>query len=126
MTLGEKIRELRSIKNISLREFAKLTGLSKTTLSDLENDNKNPSLESLNKIAYSLDISTSTLLKEVSTTSDIIGLINNKKSSLLTYMSKSEYLIKTLYKVKHKTKQELDEIALFLESYLTAKEKLNK
>ena len=38
MTLGDKIRLLRTEKKVSIRKLSDLTGLSKSTLSDIENN----------------------------------------------------------------------------------------
>ncbi len=42
MTIGEKIYELRSAKNMSLREFANETGLTHTTIARLESQTLGP------------------------------------------------------------------------------------
>lgn len=42
MTIGEKIYELRSSRNMSLREFAELTGLTHTTIARIESPSMGP------------------------------------------------------------------------------------
>ena len=55
-TLGQRIRELREKKDLSLREFAKqLGGLSAPFLSDIELNRRYPSDEVLAKMAKVLD-----------------------------------------------------------------------
>ena len=55
-TLGQRIRELRDHKDLSLRDFAKkLGGLSAAHLSDIELGRRFPSEELLVKMAHSLD-----------------------------------------------------------------------
>lgn len=57
MSLGCFLNEVRKNKNISLRNLALLTGLSKSTISEIENDiNKNPTMNTLSKIAKALSI----------------------------------------------------------------------
>lgn len=57
-TLGEKIRELRENKDISLREFAKKLGdVSAAHISDIELGRRYPSDSLLLKIAALLDVS---------------------------------------------------------------------
>lgn len=64
ITLGEKLRELREKKDISLREFAKkLDGASAAHVSDIELGNRYPSDGLLKKIASLLDISVEDLQK---------------------------------------------------------------
>lgn len=58
MTLGEKIRELREGKDISLREFAKKLGeVSAAHISDIELGRRYPSDPLFLKIAALLDVS---------------------------------------------------------------------
>lgn len=56
--LGENIKKLRKLKNVSIKEVADLTGLTSSYLSMLENNKrKNPSSKTLEKIAYALGVS---------------------------------------------------------------------
>ena len=55
-TLGDRIRELRGSKDLSLREFAaKLGGLSAAFLSDIELGRRHPSDKVLTRMAQVLD-----------------------------------------------------------------------
>lgn len=60
-TLGQKIRELREAKDISLRELAKRAKFSAAFLSDIELGRRFPSDEVLAKIATALSIPTEEL-----------------------------------------------------------------
>lgn len=52
-----RIKEIREKKNITLYRLSKLTGLSRSYLTDLESNRKtNPSLETAYKISIALDI----------------------------------------------------------------------
>lgn len=63
-TLGEKIRELRESKDMSLREFARLLGdLSAAFVSDVELGRRFPSEKVLAKMAGILDVKTEELIK---------------------------------------------------------------
>ncbi len=53
--MGERIRELREIKDLSVRELAKRLGVSAPFLSDVELGRRHPSDEVLAKIARELD-----------------------------------------------------------------------
>ena len=56
-TFGQRIRELRDIQDLSLRDFAKrLGGLSAAHLSDIELGRRFPSSELLQKMAQILDV----------------------------------------------------------------------
>jgi transcriptional regulator with XRE-family HTH domain len=56
MTLGEKLRELRHNKKMTLQDVAVITGYSKALISRIENDSVSPSINSLVKFAEALDI----------------------------------------------------------------------
>ncbi|APC41560.1 helix-turn-helix domain-containing protein [Clostridium estertheticum] len=60
--IGTIIKNLRKEKNLSLRSLAQSAGISKSTLSDVENSNNNPSIKTLEKIAIALDVSVKDLL----------------------------------------------------------------
>lgn len=121
MTLGERIRVLRNSRNVSLRRLSEITGVSKTTLSDIENDTKNTSLETIEKIARAFGLTTAQLLSDVQSSADLIALAEKSSSDLMSNFSKSENLVRTLYRAKDKPKEVLDEMALFLETYLRTK-----
>lgn len=59
---GEKIRLLRTEKNISLQELAEKAGLSASYLSEIERGTVYPSLATLGRIAYSLGVPAGSLL----------------------------------------------------------------
>ncbi|MGN2368916.1 helix-turn-helix domain-containing protein [Clostridium cagae] len=59
MSLGENIRNIRKNKRYSMMKINELTGLSKSTISDLENDKSSPTSETLQKLANALDVSIS-------------------------------------------------------------------
>jgi transcriptional regulator with XRE-family HTH domain len=57
ISLGERIRELRELKDISLRELAKKIDVSAAFLSDVELGRRNFSEEKFGKIAKALGVS---------------------------------------------------------------------
>ena len=62
--LGQRVRTLRTEKQITLPELAERAGLSKGLLSKLENnDENNPSIETLYKIAEALDVTLADILE---------------------------------------------------------------
>ena len=60
------IKKIRESKNISIRKLASLTNMSKTYLSDLENNKRtNPTLKSLGDISQVLDVNVKDLFYTV-------------------------------------------------------------
>ena len=57
--LGGQIRHWRLVKDLTLRDMAKLVGCSESLLSKIENDRATPSLSTLHKIAVALGLSIS-------------------------------------------------------------------
>ena len=65
MDLGQKIRQLREEKELSLNKLAEKAGISKAYLSQLENDlSKQPSAEILRKIASVFSMTIADLLDQ--------------------------------------------------------------
>ena len=54
MMLGEKIREMREARDLSLREFARRVGVTPGFMSDVELNRRNPSDGKLRDIAHAL------------------------------------------------------------------------
>ena len=54
--VGKKIREIRKEKGLSMRELARLSTVSSSTMSDIENERINPSIATLDKIAQALNV----------------------------------------------------------------------
>ena len=60
---GQRIKELRTKKNLTQEQFAKECGLHKNYIGMLERGERNPSLINIEIIAKGLDISISELMK---------------------------------------------------------------
>jgi transcriptional regulator with XRE-family HTH domain len=60
---GKVIRSYRSKRKLSLKELAQMSGLSTSYISEIERCKKQPSLETINKIAEALNISSEGLFK---------------------------------------------------------------
>lgn len=60
--VGEKIRKLRKNKKMRLKDLAKKSRLAISTMCDIEKGRSNPSLESLERIAEALEVSTAFLM----------------------------------------------------------------
>jgi len=63
-SLGEKLRRLRSERNISQRELAHLAGLSPNSISLIERDETSPSVATLQSLATALNIRMSYFFEE--------------------------------------------------------------
>ncbi|WP_444643545.1 helix-turn-helix domain-containing protein [Caproiciproducens sp. R1] len=122
MNIGEKVKSLRKQSNMSLRELAQNTGLSKTTLSDLENGTKNPSLDTVEKIATAFGLTSSDLLQKTDNPEDLVSSAKDSSSELLAGLSKSGDLIKVLYRAKDAPKETMDQMAIFLDTLLKTQE----
>lgn len=68
-SLGEKLRQLRSERNISQRELAQLAGLSPNSISLIERDETSPSVATLQSLATALNIRMSYFFEEEAPTS---------------------------------------------------------
>lgn len=71
LSIGKNLKLIRKQKKQSQTLFAKSLGISRTYLSDLENDRKSPSIETVTKIAEKLNISTLYLLEGKKTFEDL-------------------------------------------------------
>ena len=63
-SVGEKLRQLRSERNISQRDLAKLAGLSPNSISLIERDETSPSVATLQSLATALHIRMSYFFEE--------------------------------------------------------------
>lgn len=60
--LSHNLKIIRNQRKISLRKLSDASGVSKTTLCDIEGDKVNPSLETVYKIAKALEIEVGELI----------------------------------------------------------------
>jgi transcriptional regulator with XRE-family HTH domain len=92
MTLGDVIREFRELNNLSMEEFAKMSNLSKSYISMLENNKDprgnpiNPSLETIDKVASTIGVELDTLVSKID--QDVV--VNRKKTPLSDFDSSEE------------------------------------
>jgi transcriptional regulator with XRE-family HTH domain len=68
-SLGDKLRQLRSERNISQRELAHMAGLSPNSISLIERDETSPSVATLQSLATALNIRMSYFFEEATPTS---------------------------------------------------------
>ena len=92
MTIGDVIKEFRKLNNLSLEEFGKMAGLSKSYVSMLENNKDprgnpiNPSLETIDKVASTIGVELDTLVGKID--QDVV--VNRKKTPLSDFDSSEE------------------------------------
>lgn len=87
--LGENIKNLRMLKELTIRDLEEMTGISKSYISDLENGRRvNPSQETLKKLAEILDITVSELYSNNEETKQEIKIISNDLAEILDYLKK--------------------------------------
>ncbi len=61
--LGENLKKIRTKKNITQTELAKILGVDKSFVSNIENGKTNPTLSTITNLAQTLGVSTNELLK---------------------------------------------------------------
>jgi Predicted transcriptional regulators len=65
MQIGDRIKEIRGERGLTVRQLAERTGMSFGFLSDCENNKSNPSIATCDKIAEALGVPVSRLLGEL-------------------------------------------------------------
>ena len=60
--LGNVLRQLRMARELSVKNLAERMGVSSTYISEVESNNKNPSLDMLNKYSDALEVKLSTIM----------------------------------------------------------------
>lgn len=56
MNLGERIRDLRTLRGMSIRKLAQAAGITPSMLSQIENEQVNPSIQTLRSLARVMDV----------------------------------------------------------------------
>ena len=63
LRLGENLKQIRLQKNISQSDLAKILGVNKSYISNIENGKMNPTLSTIANLAQKLEVTTNELLK---------------------------------------------------------------
>ena len=79
MDISKRLKDVRKAKDISVYKLSQLSGVSETHIRDLERGDRNPSFDTLSKIAAPLGISLSDLLNET----DDVSYLNEKEKMLV-------------------------------------------
>lgn len=122
MTIGDKVRLLRMEKKISIRKLAEITGLSKSTLSDIENNkSKKPTVDTIGKIAQALQIPISELFSETSLQVDEPNVLGEKVNEG-EKTNQSSVFLRSVARAKERPKEVQDRIAAFIDLILDQEE----
>lgn len=87
MTLGERIKSIRKINKLNQSEFSNMIGISQGTLSELETDKYNPSLETILSIKLNFEVNLEWLLFDVTEkehTEAFISRLDNNELELIS------------------------------------------
>ncbi|KAB7707343.1 DNA-binding anti-repressor SinI [Bacillus aerolatus] len=94
MTIGERIRELRMKKGLSLTELANRAGVAKSYISSVERQLQlNPSIQFLHKISAVLDVNVEKLINENNSKEDEIDTewLELAKEAMESGISKEQF-----------------------------------
>ncbi|WP_195572469.1 helix-turn-helix domain-containing protein [Paenibacillus sp. 1001270B_150601_E10] len=64
MQIGDRLRKFRREKKLTTTQLSKQSGVTQSTISEIENNNRSPQLDTLEKICQALEISMTELLYE--------------------------------------------------------------
>lgn len=127
MTIGQRIREVRRERELTLKQLADKSGLTLTYLSDVERGQTRPSLKALLRIAGALEVSMADLLsgvEEFGTATDEAlpaGLRELKEDPTVAGQLDDDW-VQTLqrlnYRKRPQTKEEWREIFMYLRRIL--------
>ena len=80
MNLAERLKSARRAKEMSVYKLSQISGVSQTHIRDLERGDRNPSLDTLDRLAKPLGLSLSDLVRE----NEEVSFLNAKEQKLLT------------------------------------------
>ena len=72
MSIGSNLKNIRKSKKLSIRDLVELSNVGKSTISDIENDNVNPTTNTLEKLASALSVSVSDFFNSSASDNDNI------------------------------------------------------
>ena len=79
MDISKRLKEIRKAKEISVYRLSQLSGVSETHIRDLERGDRDPSLDTISKIAAAMGLSLPELLNE----KDSVTYLNAKEQVLV-------------------------------------------
>jgi len=93
MKIGEKLKELRLQKKLSLEQLAKKVGLTRSFISQIEKDKNSPSISSLIKILAALNVKMTDFFQSIEKTK---GVVLKKGQMKLFYDKESKTKLASL------------------------------
>ncbi len=81
MDIAKRLKKIRNAKGYSVYKLSQLSGISETHIRDLERGDRNPSLDTIYRIADILGLSLSEFLNE----NETVSYLTDKEKELLNY-----------------------------------------
>lgn len=79
LNIAERLKNVRETKNISVYKLSQISGISETHIRDLECGKRNPSFDTLSRLAKPLGLSLADMVKE----NDEVSYLNNEEKELV-------------------------------------------
>lgn len=79
MDISKRLKNIRTAKEISVYKLAQLSGVSETHIRDLERGDRNPSLDTISKLASAMGLSLPELFNET----DKVSYLSDKEKLLV-------------------------------------------
>ena len=117
MDIGIKLKEVRRLKGMSLRELARRVDVSASFLSQVEQGKCQPSLDTLSRISAALEVKADYFLREEERSGKEI--LELKLPNQLKYLSVLASLITETGKVHYLEKKDLEDILLAVDEACT-------
>lgn len=93
MDIAKRLKNARKAKDLSVYKLSQLSGVSETHIRDLERGDRNPSFDTLDRLAKPLGLSLSDMFKE---TEDVFYLSNDERELVECYRMLSKDKADTL------------------------------
>jgi serine/threonine-protein kinase RsbW len=120
MNIGYRLKELRKVRGISLRNLAKKVGVSASFISQVEQNKCRPSLDTLRKIAEALDVTISYLLEvEQDGFSASKEVVEIRVPNRLTYLSGLADFLKSVCQNHEVPNKDIENIMLAVDEACT-------
>ncbi len=78
--IGKRLRELRQERNLSMRELARMSGLSANALSTIERSKSSPSVSTLYKLAEALEVPITAFFRTETSQKDVVFIKGSERT----------------------------------------------
>jgi transcriptional regulator with XRE-family HTH domain len=82
MDVGQRLREIRTEQELSIRDLARVSGLNVNTLSMIENGKNSPSLETLQRLSFALETPIAAIFEDSSPRNKIVHYKASQRPSV--------------------------------------------